>query len=429
MTVNISSPTYRAQRARMEELRREAADVRKQITEGYKHRKAAERTGDHDLLASVARKGEELQQRLDLIQSHQSEILRQWSGASSSSLDYTLPFFENPQATAALEQIATSSQPIGRMPLGKLYSADAYAEMLRTGNWGFDLGAQGNVFAAGGDITMSPTDPARYGPYFGVVSQLRRRLSILDLIPTVTADVGASFFYSQETGSFDTALETAELSLKPEADEQATAAQVVFATIAHYIKIARQALQDIPVYGQTLASRLTYGVNLRLENQILGGDGSGANILGILNTTGIGDVAFASGTPLADLVQQGIVTLQQSYAQPQAVVINPATWASIQAVKTTYNSYANLAQGPIGLPTTDTLWGLPVIATTAMPVNQALVADFNQGCQLFVRQGVTLMTSDQDQDDFVRNRCTLLAEGRFGVAVWRPAAFCIVNLA
>jgi hypothetical protein len=36
--------------------------------------------------------------------------------------------------------------------------------------------------------------------------------------------------------------------------------------------------------------------------------------------------------------------------------------------------------------------------------------------------------SDSDSDDFVRNRLTLLGEGRFALAIWSPASFARVDL-
>jgi hypothetical protein len=51
------------------------------------------------------------------------------------------------------------------------------------------------------------------------------------------------------------------------------------------------------------------------------------------------------------------------------------------------------------------------------------------GATLFVREAVQVIASDSDQDDFVRNRVTLLGEGRFALAIWQPSAFAVVDLA
>jgi hypothetical protein len=73
------------------------------------------------------------------------------------------------------------------------------------------------------------------------------------------------------------------------------------------------------------------------------------------------------------------------------------------------------------------LWGLPLIVSTVISAGTALVSDFGVGVSLHVRECVNGRASDADQDDFVRNRVTLLAEGRFAVALWQPAAFALVH--
>lgn len=47
---------------------------------------------------------------------------------------------------------------------------------------------------------------------------------------------------------------------------------------------------------------------------------------------------------------------------------------------------------------------------------------------MFVREAVNLRISDADQDDFVRNRTTMLGKGRFALAIWQPTSFAIVQL-
>jgi HK97 family phage major capsid protein len=74
------------------------------------------------------------------------------------------------------------------------------------------------------------------------------------------------------------------------------------------------------------------------------------------------------------------------------------------------------------------MWGLPAIPSRAMPQGQALVGAFARGTTLFIREAVNVRISDADQDDFVRNRLTMLGEGRFGLAVWQPTAFWVVNV-
>ena len=57
-----------------------------------------------------------------------------------------------------------------------------------------------------------------------------------------------------------------------------------------------------------------------------------------------------------------------------------------------------------------------------MPQATPLVGD-STGATLLMRQGVNVKTSDSDQDDFINNRVTILAECRAAFPIWRPTAF------
>jgi hypothetical protein len=48
---------------------------------------------------------------------------------------------------------------------------------------------------------------------------------------------------------------------------------------------------------------------------------------------------------------------------------------------------------------------------------------------ILFREAVTIRTSDSDQDDFIRNRLTILCECRVTNPVWSRSAFCIAVLA
>ena len=48
--------------------------------------------------------------------------------------------------------------------------------------------------------------------------------------------------------------------------------------------------------------------------------------------------------------------------------------------------------------------------------------------EAIVREGVNVKVSDSDQDDFVRNRVTILAECRVALVVWRPDFFSLPKL-
>ena len=405
-------------RDRLTEVRERTRAGRQHRAEAQKALEAAKKMDDPQAVQACEVALQQAFGEIEMAQGLENALLHQMAGVGNGVVGQD-SFLDDPAVIRELEQLADSSMPIGTLNLGPAMSRETLVSMIETGTWG------PKRLALSTDPNLP--DTARQTQYFGVVPQLRRRLRLLDLIPTMTME-GRSFDYTRESGSLDTAAETAELALKPQADEILTDAQVVARTIAHWSKLARQQLADVPSLATVVQGRLTYGVLRRVENAILAGDGVGENLLGILNTTGIADVVFAGGTPLTDLSLTGIVDVLLADAEPNAVILNPADWASMLAAKAVGSGERLDSAGAFSTQA-DTIWGLTAIPSTAMPLGEALVGDFTGGATLFVREGINLRVSDSDQDDFLRNRVTLLAEGRWGLAVWQPAAFAVVHLA
>jgi Phage capsid family len=86
------------------------------------------------------------------------------------------------------------------------------------------------------------------------------------------------------------------------------------------------------------------------------------------------------------------------------------------------------SDGAFGTPPTQ-MWSLPLIQSPVVARGTALVGDWSQGATLWVREGVLVRSSDSDQDDFLKNRITLLGEGRYALTVERPVCFAEVHLA
>ena len=280
--------------------------------------------------------------------------------------------------------------------------------------------------------TLAVGTNARRSAFGGAYPMARRQLTLLDVIPTGTMD-NNSFPYVQEGGTY-AAAETTEASgadaagqLKPEAGITLTDAQADAATIAHWKKLSKQSLEDVGAVRALVDSHLRYGVLRRLEGQILVGNGTAPNIRGIRNTSGIQTQAFAAG-PIASMLLQAIAKVFIAEGQADAVVVNPADWASLLAERdgsggAGTGGYLVGGDGSaVGSPTA-TIWGVPLIPNASQPAGFATVGDFGMGATLLVRSGVQVLVSDSDQDDFIRNRVTLLGEMRAGLAVWRPSLF------
>jgi hypothetical protein len=368
---------------------------------------------------------------LELVEAEERYVLGQLAGLDGA--DNVLvgrdSFLHDPQALSELAQLAHSPTPIGNRGLGTLVSRDEWVArhgQAAAADWRLDTDSRTGRWAVS-DLDTPPTSPSR-SRFIGVVPQLRRPLTLLDVIPTQLMETG-SFDYEREGGSQGTAAEKSEGAVTASADVTLSEATVTAKTISHYLKVKREQLADMSSLAQVLNARLSYGVQLRLESQILNGDGVGENLTGILNTTGIGAPASGAGDDHnADLVANGIANVMSSGAQPTAVVLNPVNAIAMAKAKASTSGLRLDSDGAFAEALLSSLWGIPVILNLGMPVGQALVGDWTLGATLWVREGVAVRISDSDQDDFLRHKTTLMSSGRWGLAVWQTGCFAKVAL-
>lgn len=326
---------------------------------------------------------------------------RQGAGEAPRGWD-SAKLFEDPDLVSQLAGLAHSKGRFGGIELGEVADRDTFA------------------------ADVAPTSNMRRGDYYGIVPQLFRPLRVLDLLPTGTMDQN-TFPYTQESGALTGAAETTEGSSKPEAAVTYTDATATAQTIAAWLKIKRQALADVPALRATIDNRLRYMVQRRLEGQALNGDGSDPNIRGILQTSGIGTVAFDAGELAADQILTGITTVLLADAFADGIIMHPTDWSNVLRAKAAGDGHY-YSGGPFSV-TPQVIWGVPLVPSPAIPVGHALVGDFSIGALLLIREGVNVLMSDSDQSDFIQNRLTLLGEMRAALAVWRPSAFVDVDLA
>ena len=126
-------------------------------------------------------------------------------------------------------------------------------------------------------------------------------------------------------------------------------------------------------------------------------------------------------TPTA-IDQLRFAMLQAALAEYPATghVMHPIDWARIETTKDADGRY--IIGNPQGTAR-PTLWGLPVVATQAIEQDKFLTGAFRLGAQVFDRWRARVEVATENEDDFVKNLVTILAEERLALAVYRPEAF------
>lgn len=254
----------------------------------------------------------------------------------------------------------------------------------------------------------------------GIITPALRPFTIRDLI--LPGRTGSNLItYVQETGYQNFAASVAEGAVKPQSDLAFTRLNSPVQTLAHWVKASNQILADIPQLQTYIDTRLTYGLKYVEEVQILAGDGTGSNLLGLIpQATAYNTALTKPGDTKIDTIRKAILQVRIAEYRASGIVLNPIDWTDIELTKSSQGVYiwANVATG-IG----QLLWRLPVVDTNAMPSGKFLVGAFNMAAQIFDREDANIQVSTEDGDNFVRNMVTLRVEERLALVVYRPQSF------
>ncbi|WP_315383428.1 phage major capsid protein [Microvirgula aerodenitrificans] len=267
---------------------------------------------------------------------------------------------------------------------------------------------------AAGDLVQTTRLP-------GVLALPQRRMTVRDLITPGNMD-GNALEYVKETGFTNNAGMVAEGAKKPESSMKFDLVSTTAKVIAHYMKASRQILSDASQLASLIDGRLRYGLAFKEEQQLLNGDGTGQNLLGIIPQATAFAAPFDPAGTETNIDNIRLAFLQAELAEfpSSGVVMNPIDWARIELLKDSNGRYIiGNPQGIIGA----SLWNRPVVTTQAIAVDKFLAGAFNLGAQVFDRWQARVEVATENEDDFVKNMVTILAEERLALAVYRPEAF------
>jgi len=173
---------------------------------------------------------------------------------------------------------------------------------------------------------------------------------------------------------------------------------------------------------------LLYGLRLVEDDQILNGDGSGQNLTGIRNTSGIQTYSWSAGTAgdnRIDAVRRGITKSLLAYYEPTGMIMHPNDLEDVELSKDANSQYLMLMSVAMGAESR--MWRLPIVSTPAIEEGKVLLGSFGIGATLFDRMEGNIRVSEQHSDFFVRNAVAVLAEERIALAVKRPESFVEID--
>ena len=240
-----------------------------------------------------------------------------------------------------------------------------------------------------------------------------RRNAAADLFSVATISGNAITYFLQ--GAYEgTPAVTAEGAKKTQNSTSFTGTTLALSKIAAYIKETDEILYDEPFLASEVQNSLVYQLGKVEDATIIGA---------IAGTTGIGAETYdGTNVTFADGILNAILKVKGDSAYDASVVIlNPSDIAALMTAKDSNNQYYGggyfvgaYGNGLYGIPSA--IWGVQIFASSTVSSGQALVCA-KEAVKVWKKGGIDVRLYEQNEDDALYNRVTLLAEERLACAV------------
>lgn len=316
-----------------------------------------------------------------------------------------------------IEQIRTDRQPVGktsprRSTQGGSWAATVAEKLTRAAG-------EAGVKA----ITTGGIDVPSVAAGDGIVRKTAEAARVLDLITDRKDLAGNAFAFLRQTVRTNNAAPVADEDLKPTSVytvEEVEGRARVFAHLSE--PIPQRYFTDSNELEDLLRTQMEEDLMFALEADILNGDNTGEHFQGLVNTAGIRTQAYSSS--VLTTLRKGRTTLQTAGETPTAWVLNPT---DLETLDLTRAGGSTTTDGPFLEGIDEKIFGnLPKVASTAVAAGTAWLGDWNY-IRLYVAEAARL-DADMSGENFTHNLVTLRYEGRYGLAVRRPAAFVLFDL-
>lgn len=259
-----------------------------------------------------------------------------------------------------------------------------------------------------------------------IIPFAQRRPMVADLIPQVDT-TNAGIRYIEETLFSLAAAATAEGAVKPEMALAYVERYLGMTKIAVSIPVTEEQMMDVPQLRAVIDNRMTLGLQLEEERELLQGNPAGANtaeFIGFLNKPGVQAIPKGAQDDFT-AVLKAIIQIENTvgFANVTGGVMHPLDWL---AFRTKQDTQGRFIMGDPGMVGPATLWGKTFVPTIAEPQGSILLGDFQTYSQIIRREGITFRVGYVGQQ-FIQNIMTIIAEMRELLVITRPSAFGVVT--
>lgn len=326
------------------------------------------------------------------------------------------------QIADTLEELArmgdtyTGSKPATRTDPARAWAKRAADAIVKANSFG------GGEMRA---ITASSIDiPALILPY---VEAMERPVRVTDLLVDRQESPSNVFEWWMQTTRTNNAEFVADLATKPTSTFTVTPETGTLQVLAHLSEpVPNRLWQDYMELQNWLISEMYQGLLDALEAQVLNGDGTGINFLGILGQSGTTAISFTTDVPTT--LRAARTAFQTSGVQPSGWVLNPADAAALDLLRESGSPDLFVLGGGYqnGPADSGNIFGtIPRLISPRVPAGKAILADWSK-VRLFTRGGIVTMADPFT--GFATNTTLLRSEMRIGMGMLRPDAFAIISL-
>jgi HK97 family phage major capsid protein len=240
----------------------------------------------------------------------------------------------------------------------------------------------------------------------GIERQPVRRVFIED-IANVQPTTSNVIEYVEVTNTVGAPATTAELATIPEVDYTFEVFTAPVKKVTAINKHSVELLKDAPLLVAKIKEMLQVDVNLKVGDQLLTGDGVGANLNGIFNTATVLDAAAVGAkrvqaANIYDVIRLAITKITvagKGYYLPTHVLLNPETSDEMDFLK---NADGDYILPPFRSADGTMIKNVRVIENTGVAAGKFLVGDFTR-FYVHPHGGAEVEFSNSDKDDFSRD--------------------------
>ena len=263
-------------------------------------------------------------------------------------------------------------------------------------------------FKAASDVVTAP----QLADIDRSVAPQPKRIAAADFFSNATISGNAVTYFRQ--GAYEgTPAVTAQGAKKPQNSTSFAPTTLALSKIAAYIKETDEILWDASFLASEVQNSLVHHLGVVEDSTI---------VTTVSGTSGILTYTLGTGESLADGIISGVMNIKDASAYNASVAImNPADFLAALKAKDGNNQYygggyftAAYGTGAYGVPTA--IWGVPVFTSSAITAGTAIVAA-REAVKVWRKGGLDVKLYEQNEDDALYNRVTLLAEERLAVAV------------